>query len=42
MRVLIVEDEPRLASILSDYITQAGMSPYVIDNGLEVVEWGKE
>ena len=41
IRILIVEDEPRLASILSDYIAQAGMSPYVIDNGLEVVEWVK-
>jgi two-component system response regulator BaeR len=40
-KILIVEDEPRLASILSDYIAQAGMSPYVIDNGLEVVEWVK-
>jgi len=38
-KILIVEDEPRLASILSDYIAQAGMSPYVIDNGQEVIDW---
>lgn len=38
-RILIVEDEPRLAALLSDYITQAGMIPHCIDNGLEVVDW---
>jgi len=40
-RILIVEDEPRLASLLSDYITKAGMSPHVIHNGIEVVDWVK-
>jgi two-component system response regulator BaeR len=40
-KILIVEDEPRLASLLSDYITKAGMSPHVIHNGLEVVNWVK-
>ena len=38
-KILIVEDEPRLAAILSDYIAQAGMSTHVIDNGLDVVDW---
>lgn len=41
-KILIVEDEPRLASLLSDYIAQAGMSPHIIDNGLKVVDWVKE
>jgi two-component system response regulator BaeR len=41
-KILIVEDEPRLASLLSDYIATAGMSPHVIDNGLEVVDWVKD
>lgn len=40
-KILIVEDEPRLASLLSDYISQASMSPHVIHNGLEVVGWVK-
>lgn len=41
-KILIVEDEPRLASLLSDYITKAGMMPHVIHNGLEVVGWVKD
>src|SRR6056300_252338 len=41
-KILIVEDEPRLASLLSDYIAQAGMLPHCIDNGLEVVSWVRE
>lgn len=41
-KILIVEDEPRLASLLSDYITKAGMSPHIIHNGLEVVGWVKD
>jgi len=40
--ILIVEDEPRLAALLSDYIAQAGMLPHCIDNGLEVVNWVRE
>ncbi len=42
LKILIVEDEPRLASLLSDYIAQAGMLPHCIDNGLEVVSWVRE
>lgn len=41
-RILIVEDEPRLAALLSDYIVRAGWLPYIIDNGLEVVGWVRE
>lgn len=40
-KILIVEDEPRLASLLSDYVAQAGMLPHVIHNGLEAVDWVK-
>lgn len=40
--ILIVEDEPRLAALLSDYIAQAGMLPHCIDNGLVVVNWVRE
>lgn len=41
-KILIVEDEPRLASLLSDYITQAGLLPHVIDNGLKVIDWVRQ
>jgi two-component system response regulator BaeR len=35
-RILIVEDEPKLASLLSDYLQQAGFEASRLDNGLEV------
>lgn len=35
--VLIVEDEPKLAGLLKDYLTQAGFSAEIVENGLEVV-----
>ncbi len=41
-KILIVEDEPRLAALLRDYIAQAGLLPHIIDNGLEVVNWVRE
>jgi len=34
--VLIVEDEPKLASLLQDYLQQSSFDTYIIDNGLEV------
>lgn len=37
--VLIVEDEPKLAQILIDYVMQSGFSVYHIPNGLEVEDW---
>jgi len=37
--ILIVEDEPKLASLLSDYLREAGFSSNIIDNGLHVEEW---
>ena len=40
--VLIVEDEPKLASLLSDYLQQSGFVTEKIDNGLEVESWVKE
>lgn len=36
-RILIVEDEPKLASLLADYLRAAGFEPSCLDNGLEVV-----
>lgn len=35
--ILIVEDEPRLAAVLSDYLRQAGFEPHCTGDGREVV-----
>lgn len=35
--VLIVEDEPKLAALLADYLRAAGLSCVSVDNGLEAV-----
>jgi len=40
-RILIVEDEPKLAELQRDYLEQAGYSCHLLDNGLEVVDWLK-
>jgi len=34
---LVVEDEPKLARLLSDYLAAAGFDVRVVDNGLDVV-----
>jgi len=36
--VLIVEDEPKLASLLADYLKQAGFTPHCLGDGLAVIE----
>ncbi|MEN8142271.1 MAG: response regulator [Thermodesulfobacteriota bacterium] len=41
-RILIVEDEPKLAELLRDYLAQASFEATVIDNGLEVVPYVRE
>jgi two-component system response regulator BaeR len=40
-RVLIVEDEPKLASLVADYLKAAGYEAHCIENGLEAVPWVK-
>ncbi len=40
--VLIVEDEPELASLLQQFIENSGMTAHIIDNGLEPVDWIKQ
>jgi two-component system, OmpR family, response regulator BaeR len=40
-RILIVEDEPRLASLVADYLKAAGYEAHCIENGLEVIPWVK-
>ncbi|MCP5143011.1 MAG: response regulator [Gammaproteobacteria bacterium] len=40
-RILIVEDEPKLASLLADYLRQSGYDTHHIANGSEVEDWVK-
>lgn len=35
--ILIVEDEPKLAALLADYLRAAGFVPHILANGLEVI-----
>ena len=37
--ILIVEDEPKLARLLRDYLAQAGYMVHCVAQGLEVVPW---
>jgi len=41
-QVLIVEDEVKLAQILSEYLIQSGFTSHTIANGLDVVTWVKQ
>ncbi len=41
-RILIVEDEQKLAELLRDYLTQSGFNITVLDNGLAVVPHVRE
>lgn len=38
-RILIVEDEPKLARLLADYLAHAGFITECLDNGLQVIPW---
>lgn len=39
--ILIVEDEPKLAQLLADYLGHAGFQSECLDNGLRVIPWVK-
>ena len=41
-KILIVEDEPKLARLLADYLKASGFEPFLLANGLEVVPWVRE
>lgn len=41
-RVLIVEDEERLAGIIADYLRKAGFEPHCLSDGLKAVPWIRE
>jgi two-component system response regulator BaeR len=38
-KILIVEDEPKLAALEADYVRAEGFEAHCIANGLEVVSW---
>jgi len=38
-QILIVEDEPKLAQLLHEYLTQANYRTHTIENGLDVIPW---
>ena len=38
-KILIVEDEPKLAALEADYLRADGFAPHVIGDGREVVAW---
>ncbi len=40
-KVLVVEDEPKLASLVADYLKAGGYEAHCIENGLEVIPWVK-
>lgn len=40
-KIVIVEDEEKLASLLYDYLQQAGFEPHRLADGREVVPWVK-
>lgn len=40
--VLVVEDEPKLASLLADYLRASGFEAFCLGNGAEVVPWVRE
>ena len=37
--ILIVEDEPKLASLIADYLRASGFEPFCLGNGSQVVPW---
>ena len=41
-QILVVEDEPKLAQIIVDYMKNAGYQTHWIDSGLEVEDWVRE
>lgn len=40
--ILIVEDQPKLAKLLQEYLEQSGYNTHIIDNGLNVIPWVKQ
>jgi len=40
-KILIVEDEPKIAALLVDYLAHNGFESHWIDNGANVIDWVK-
>jgi two-component system response regulator BaeR len=40
--ILIVEDEPKLASLMSDYLKQSGFDTHILMDGLHAASWVKQ
>lgn len=40
--ILIVEDEPKLAQVVGEYLTQIGLRSHWLDHGLKVIPWVRE
>lgn len=38
-KILIVEDEPKLASLLADYLKAAGFEIFILSDGTQVEDW---
>ncbi|WP_101759957.1 response regulator [Oceanicoccus sp. KOV_DT_Chl] len=38
-KILIVEDERKLATLMQDYLMQAGFNTHIIDHGDKVIDW---
>jgi two-component system response regulator BaeR len=41
-KILIVEDEQKIAELLRDYLIQSSFDPTILDNGLDVVPYVRE
>lgn len=41
-KILIIEDEAKLASVLADYLRASGFDPFLLANGTEAVPWIRE
>ncbi len=41
-KILVVEDEPKIATLHKDYMEQSGFKAHIIDNGDRVVDWVKQ
>lgn len=41
-RILIVEDEPKLAGLLRDYLNASSFESFILNNGTEVVPWTRD
>ncbi|ACI22176.1 MULTISPECIES: response regulator [Thermodesulfovibrio] len=41
-KILVVEDEPKLANLLIDYLKASGFEAFWLDDGARVIQWTKE